>query len=170
MTLKNRYENGYGCLITTEASVSKMQKELEDLQPKLIEASIQTANKEKIVEGEAIDAEKIKVVVAADEAIANKAAAESNAIKEDCEEELGKAMPILNAAAKALECITKNDITLAKKMLKPPEAQKMVLSAVCVLMGLKPETKMDNETQKKVSDFWPVAIKMMGGDTFLKDL
>lgn len=79
-------------------------------------------------------------------------------------------MPILNAAAKALECITKNDITLAKKMLKPPEAQKMVLSAVCVLMGLKPETKMDSETQKKVSDFWPVAIKMMGGDSFLKDL
>jgi hypothetical protein len=55
-------------------------------------------------------------------------------------------MPILNAAAKALECITANDVTLAKKMLKPPEDQKMVLSAVCVLMGLKPESKMNTET------------------------
>lgn len=63
MTLKNRYENGYGCLITTEASVSKMQKELEDLQPKLIEASKETAKKELVVEAEAVDAEKIKVVV-----------------------------------------------------------------------------------------------------------
>lgn len=31
MGLKNRYENGYSCLISTEANVSKMQKELEDL-------------------------------------------------------------------------------------------------------------------------------------------
>lgn len=46
----------------------------------------------------------------------------------------------------------------------------MVLSAVCVLMGLKPEAKMDPETQKKVLDFWPVAIKMMNQDDFLKSL
>ena len=123
-----------------------MQKELEDLQPKLIEASKETAIKEQIVEGEAVEAEKIKVVVAADEAVAAKAAAEANAIKEDCEKELAEAMPILKSAEKALECITSNDVTNAKKMLKPPEDQKMVLSAVCVLMGLKPEAKMNPET------------------------
>jgi dynein heavy chain len=39
MALKNRYSNGYDCLIRTESSVSKMQKELEDLKPKLIETS-----------------------------------------------------------------------------------------------------------------------------------
>lgn len=161
MGLKNRYENGFSCLISTEANVSKMQKELEDLQPKLIEASKETEIKEKLVEGEAVAAEKIRVVVAADEAVASKAAGEANAIKEDCENELAIAMPILNSAAKALDCITKNDITDAKKMLKPPEDQRMVLSAVCVLMGLKPESKVDPETQKKVWDYWPVAIKMM---------
>jgi dynein heavy chain len=31
MTLKNRYEHGYKCLISTESNVSKMQKELEEL-------------------------------------------------------------------------------------------------------------------------------------------
>lgn len=70
-------------------------------------------------------------------------------------------MPILEAANKALNCITKNDITILKKLLSPPEDAKMVLSAVCVLMGLKPEGKMDPNTQKKVYDFWPVAVKMM---------
>ena len=85
MGLKNRYENGYSCLISTEANVSKMQRELEDLQPKLIEASKETEIKAKKVEEEAVEAEKIRVVVAADEAVASKAAAEANAIKEDCE-------------------------------------------------------------------------------------
>jgi len=31
MSLKNRYSNGYDCLIDTESKVNKMQKELEDL-------------------------------------------------------------------------------------------------------------------------------------------
>ena len=79
-------------------------------------------------------------------------------------------MPILEASAKALECITKNDITNAKKMLKPPEDQRMVLAAVCVLMDKAPEAKMDPETQKKVLDYWPTAIKLMNGATFLQDL
>ena len=95
MALKNRYEHGYNCLISTESKVSSMQRELEDLQPKLIEASKETVKKEQIVEGEAIEAEKIREVVAGEEAIAAKAAGEANAIKEDCEKELAEAMPIL---------------------------------------------------------------------------
>lgn len=170
--MKNRYENGYSCLISTEANVSKMQKELEDLQPKLIEASKETEIKEKIVAGEAEEAEKIQVVVAADEAVASKAAGEANAIKTDCEQQLAEAMPILASAQEALKCITANDITNAKKMLKPPEDQKMVLSAVCVLLGQKPEAKMNQETQKKEFDYWPVAIKLMSSmnPPFLKML
>lgn len=81
-------------------------------------------------------------------------------------------MPILASAQEALKCITANDITNAKKMLKPPEDQKMVLSAVCVLLGQKPEAKMNQETQKKEFDYWPVAIKLMSSmnPPFLKML
>lgn len=107
-------------------------------------------------------------MVAGEEAIASKAADEANAIKTDCEKELAEAMPVLIAAEKALSCITKNDITFLKKLPQPPEDAKMVLSAVCVLMGIKPDGKMDPNTQKKVYDFWPVAVKMMNSDNFLK--
>lgn len=95
---------------------------------------------------EASEAEKIREVVAGEEAIAKRAADEANAIKVDCEKELAEAMPVLEAANKALNCITKNDITILKKLLSPPEDVKMVLSAVCVLMKLKPEGKMDPNT------------------------
>ena len=170
MALKNRYEHGYNCLISTEANVSKMQKELEDLQPKLVEATKETEKKEKIVEAEAIEAEKIREVVAGEEAIASAAAAEATAIKEDCEKELEEALPVLRKAEEALGHVTKNDITFLKKLPQPPEDAKMVLSAVCVLMGHKPESKMDPNTQKKIYDYWPVAVRMMNKDDFLKDL
>ena len=120
------------------------------------------------MEGEAVEAEKIRVVVAADEAVASKAAGEANAIKEDCERELALAMPILESAAKALQCITKNDISNAKKMLKPPADQVMVLSAVCVLMGIPPAYKTNPETQKKEVDYLTPAIKMLGELNFLE--
>ncbi len=80
------------------------------------------------------------------------------------------ALPVLEAANKALNCITRNDITYLKKLPQPPEDVKMVLAAVSVLMGLKAERKMDPNTQKPVFDFWPTAVKMMNKDAFLKDL
>jgi dynein heavy chain len=36
MALKDRYGNGYDCLIDTEKNVTKMKQELEDLQPVLV--------------------------------------------------------------------------------------------------------------------------------------
>lgn len=36
-TLKDRYSNGYECLISTESNVNVMEKELVDLQPILIQ-------------------------------------------------------------------------------------------------------------------------------------
>lgn len=66
--------------------------------------------------------------------------------------------------------MTKNDVTILKKLPSPPEDAKMVLSAVCVLFSLKPDSKMDPNTQKKIYDFWPVAVKMMNKDDFLASL
>jgi len=71
---------------------------------------------------------------------------EANTIKVSCDKELASALPILASAEEALKCITRNDITYLKKLPQPPEDAKMVLSAVCVLMGLKPEGKMDPNT------------------------
>jgi len=42
MDQKNRYANGYTCLISTEQNVFKMQKELEELQPILVTKGIET--------------------------------------------------------------------------------------------------------------------------------
>jgi dynein heavy chain len=45
-------------------------------------------------------------VVKADEAVANKQAEGAKAIKDECDAELAKAMPILNAAIAALNTLT----------------------------------------------------------------
>jgi dynein heavy chain len=105
LALKNRYANGYDCLVDTELKVNTMQKELEDLQPILIETGKETAAKLIIVTEETEAADKIKTAVAIEEADASKIAASANAIKTDCETQLASAIPALKAAEDAVNCI-----------------------------------------------------------------
>lgn len=60
------------------------------------------------------------------------------AIKTDCESDLAEAMPALAASIKALDTLTKNDISEVKGMKSPPAAVKLVCEAVCIIKGLKP--------------------------------
>ena len=55
-------------------------------------------------------------VVAADEAVANEAAAKAQSIKDDCESDLAEAIPALESALAALDTLKPSDITLVKTM------------------------------------------------------
>lgn len=108
---KRRYEQGLEQLLFTEAQVSTMKDELEVLRPQLLQASEETDALLINVETETAAADKVKAVVSMDEAAAKQEAAKVTAIKEECEADLSEAMPALNAAIKALDTLTKNDIT-----------------------------------------------------------
>lgn len=82
---KDRYSNGYDCLIGTESKVNVMKQELIDLQPILIQTGKETAEKLVVVTAETEAADKIKASVSIEEADAQKIADEANAIKTDCE-------------------------------------------------------------------------------------
>lgn len=84
--LKDRYGNGYDCLISTEANVNVMEKELVDLQPILVQKGKETEEKLVIVTRETEAADKIKQAVTVEENDAQKIADEANEIKTDCEQ------------------------------------------------------------------------------------
>lgn len=57
-------------------------------------------------------------------------------------------------------------------MKKPPAAVKLVMEAVCIMMGVKPDKVKDpNGGTKKVDDYWGPAQKNLLGDSrFLQNL
>ena len=67
----------YPCL----PQIAVMQRELQDLQPKLIETSEETKQLIVVIEAKTLEVEAVKSVVEADEAVAGKAAMEAKAIK-----------------------------------------------------------------------------------------
>lgn len=144
ITLKReRYTTGLEKLDSAAAQVGDMQQKLFDLQPKLKQLSDETEQIMVTIERDTAQAEKKKEVVGADEAAANEAAAAAQAIKDDCDGDLQEAIPAFNAALAALNTLKPPDITIVKSMKNPPSAVKLVLEAVCVIRGIKPDRKSE---------------------------
>lgn len=105
---KSRYEVGLEKLESAANQVAEMQVELRELQPQLIVASQEVDANTLIVEKESIEVAKVEKVVKADEEVANDQARVAKAIKDECDNDLAQAMPILNSALAALNTITQN--------------------------------------------------------------
>ncbi|XP_025152566.1 dynein heavy chain 3, axonemal [Harpegnathos saltator] len=167
---QNRYETGLEKLDFAAGQVAVMQNELQELQPKLV-AQSQLSDKLMIrIEQDTVNVEAKKEIVAADEALANEAAAAAQAIKDDCESDLAEATPALEAALAALDTLKPADITIVKAMKSPPAGVRLVMEAVCVLKGVKPDKVQDPTTGQIVDDYWPASIKLLGDMKFLENL
>ncbi len=116
LMLKRRYETGLEKLEFAANEVTKMQKELQDLQPQLVKMSEETDKMMIQIEQETVEVEAKKEVVAADEAVANQAAADAQKIKDECEADLSVALPALESALQALNTLKPADITEVKAM------------------------------------------------------
>lgn len=74
-------------------------------------------------------------VVSEEEGVAAGEAAKVQAIKDECEADLAEALPALQAAVKALDTLTKNDITEVKGMKSPPAGEGCLGTVVSNLPG-----------------------------------
>ncbi|XP_044073688.1 dynein axonemal heavy chain 7 isoform X2 [Siniperca chuatsi] len=171
MTLKCRYEVGLEKLESAADQVATMQVELEALQPQLRVASKKVDEMMVVIEHESVEVAETEKVVKVDEAVANEQAMAAKAIKDECDTDLAVAMPILESALAALNTLTTQDITVVKSMKSPPPAVKLVMEAICILKGIKPDRVPDpSGSGKKVEDFWGPAKKLLGDMRFLQSL
>ncbi|KAK3568802.1 hypothetical protein QTP86_017405 [Hemibagrus guttatus] len=152
MKLKQRYEIGLEKLDSAAAQVATMQVELEALQPQLLVAGKDVDEMMVVIEHESVEVAETEKVVRLDEAVANEQATAAKAIKDECDTDLA-------------------DITLVKAMKNPPAGVKLVMEAICILKGIKPDRIPDPlGSGKKIEDFWGPAKKLLGEMKFLQSL
>lgn len=146
-----------------------------------------------VIEKESKEVAEKEKVVKADEAVANEQAMAAKAIKDECDADLAEAIPVLEAALAALNTLTSQvlrrliswlslspcfdlislpqDITVVKTMKQPPAGVKLVMEAICILKGIKPDRIPDpTGSGKKIEDFWGPSKKLLGEMNFLKSL
>ncbi|EFJ49499.1 flagellar inner dynein arm heavy chain 11 [Volvox carteri f. nagariensis] len=167
---RRRYEVGLEKLAATEEQVLLMRKELEEKQPRLIISGKETEELIALVETQTVEADKVKTMVEAEEAKAKEEARKVGVIKQECEHDLAQAMPAYNAAIKALNTLTKNDISEVKGMKAPPMPVRLVMQAVCLLKGLQPTKVKDTNTGKFIMDWWETSKRMLSDMGFLDSL
>ncbi|KIY97683.1 Dynein heavy chain 3, axonemal [Monoraphidium neglectum] len=168
---RSRYEVGLSKLLAAEVDVGRMQEELTALQPRLVETGKQVAETLTVVDRETQEAAAKREVVAGEEAAASTKAAAAKAIKDECEGELAVAMPLLESALAALNTLTKADITEVKSMKNPPAPVKVVMEAVCQMLGVKPKKMNDpSDPTKKLDDYWGPSQALLGDPTFMSQL
>ncbi|GFR03643.1 dynein heavy chain 7, axonemal [Trichonephila clavata] len=168
---KSRYEVGLQELQNAAAAIAKMQEKLTSLQPTLVIAGQKVEEQMAVVQAESADVAEVEKVVKQDEAVANEQAAHAQAIKDECDSDLAHAVPILEAAISALDILTPADITVVKSMKSPPAGVKLVMEAICVLKGVKPDRIPDPAgTGKMIEDYWGPSKKVLGDMKFLESL
>nr|AML30857.1 axonemal inner arm dynein heavy chain 1 [Marsilea vestita] len=168
---KQRYETGLLKLENSSKEVNTMQEDLEKLQPKLVQSTNEVNDLLKVIDKETTEANKVRDVVLAEEAAASVKAEAARSIKEETEAELEEALPMLMAALKALDTLTKQDISELKGMKSPPGPVKLVIEAVCIMKNIKPTRMKDpSGTGKMIDDYWESSKKMLADAEFLKSL
>ena len=165
---RDRYQNGLTKINETASQVGHMQEELKALQPKLVIAQKETAEKLIIVTKSEKEVSVQAAVVQKIVEACDKTKAEALELKTSCEEMLAVAIPTLKAAEKALNSLSKSDLVEVKAMKTPPHGVIVTAEAVCLMMGVKPIKVPDpDRPNKKKLSYWEPSKKQLWGDSKL---
>ena len=170
--MRDRYANGLDKLDFAAEQVAHMQEELTALLPVLADSQEKTNELMATIEKKLPGVQEMQKTVGAEAAIVQVEADACNKMKSECEADLAEAIPLLAMALKALDTLKSSDITEVKAMKTPPAGVVLTMSAVCIMMSVKPEKIKDpNDPQKKVTDYWGPSKKHLLGDSkFLNHL
>jgi len=169
MKMKSRYDDGLEKLNTTEVQVSTMSKELEELRPVLKQTSADTQELMANIEIKQKEAAQTQAVVSKEEEACSRQAEDARVMKEECQADLDKALPALEAALDALKNLKKADIVEVKNLKTPPEGVVHVSKAMCWCFDVKPKKVTAPDGRTKIDDYWEPAKKYVWGDTRLID-
>lgn len=133
----NRISNGLHKLYETFDMVGEMKIKLKIMVPALLEKNKATLKLMESLTKEKASVDEVRAVVLVEEAAAQIKAAAVQEIAEDAGRDLMLAMPAMEAAKKALECLNKNDINELRVFNNPPKIIQTVMEAVCLLLGKK---------------------------------
>ena len=156
-----RYRNGLEKLLSTADKVEQMQKDLEKLQPELIEAQQQTKETMKDLTVQHKQAQQVQAQCLIDETTCKEEREIASAIKNECEEKLAIAMPAYTKAVEALDKIERSHIDEIKHMIAPPNGVRYTMEAVCKFMKIDPVMVPKKTGFGKEPDYWETAKKSL---------
>jgi dynein heavy chain len=166
---RGKYLKGLNKLDETSRTVDELRLNLEHLQPQLEVSSVETSRLMVILKKEEKIAQLQREVVDREASVCAETAQVSQALKDECEADLAKALPLLEDALSALELLNKNDVYEIKSMKSPPVGVKMTMEAIGILMKVKPDRVLSKLDGSRTEDYWMPAKRTLLADVQLLD-
>ena len=169
--LIKRYETGLDKIRQSEEKVNIMKVELNDLKPQLQEKTEINQKMLLNLTQKAKEADAERLVCEAEERECNVQREEANQLKNDCQKDLDQVLPLLRNAVKALESLSKDDITTIKSFNQPPKALDIVMQGLCYVLGEDSNVKWKPKepgSMEKVQNFWEHSKKFLLNDKLIK--
>ena len=142
---RSKYMLGVETIKVTNEEVYKMQEDLQKLQPELEVKRKEAEELSAVVEKDTIEANKVKEEVEAEEKEVSAQTEEVQKLQQQAQADLDEAIPVLEAATKALDQINPRDIAEIKSFTAPAALIKYTLEAVSILL----QEKTDWDSIKK---------------------
>lgn len=155
--ISSRYEAGLAKIKQTQDAIYTYYQELEERSPVLQEKHDAVGRVMAEIEEEFARVTSQREQLKRDEFEAAEQAEQALKIKEECEETLNKIVPSLNEAMNSVEAPSKLAIAELRALQKPPKVVKLVMQAVCMLLGVPPAEKKSRKTGKLKLSYWQAA-------------
>nr|CAI5834494.1 unnamed protein product [Callosobruchus analis] len=152
----NKLRNGLWKIDDCKEKVTVMSIELEDAQVKVAEFQQQCDEYLVIIVAQKKEADEQQKEVTIKSIKIGEEEVQCKRMADLAQADLDEAMPALEEAIRALDSLSKKDISEMKSYTTPPQKVKMVMEAVNILKGIDPS--------------WDSAKKLLGEMNFLKDL
>merc|ERR1711871_404988 len=163
-----KYEFALDKLMETEEDVSTMKEEIAGMKPLLdrkiekANAVMKTVNTERTVVSAHIRS------IKQDEAEIARQTKVADEKRTYCKQQLADARPVLLSALDAVKSLQKKDLDEVKAMKKPPAKVKIVMEAICIMLGLPPRRVADpNDKSRKIDDYWASSVAILGNSQAL---
>ncbi|XP_030749874.1 dynein heavy chain 2, axonemal [Sitophilus oryzae] len=152
----NKLRNGLWKIDDTKDKVTSMSIELAEAQIKVAEFQQQCDEYLVIIVAQRKEADEQQKEVALKSIKIGEEEVQCKKLADVAQADLDEAMPALEEAIRALDSLSKKDISEMKSYGTPPQKVKMVMEAVNILKGVDPS--------------WAEAKRLLGEMNFLKDL
>ncbi len=151
-----KFRGGLKKLSEANESVGKLQGYLTEQKPILDQAVKDTASLAVQIEEEKKQADEVRKVVAQERLECQDFMEKTQVIRDDCQEELNKALPAFKLANDAVGALSPQHIYEIKSMKNPSQTFKVLMETICLLFNKKPT--------------WEETVKMLSDTNFLKNL
>lgn len=165
-----KFERGLTQLAAAAKAVGELQEKLTALIPVLEVKAANSAKMQKEIEikKKIVDQTVSECKIEEDSAKAQKSIAEAK--NAECEYELAKVTPIYEAAVKAVNSLSGNDVTELKGFKTVSEPVKLVARTLCMFFNTKPSMVTGPDGKTKVADYWEPCKKNILTAALLKQL